>query len=249
MKRIKAIFSIGILLLALPTWRYMDLMIWIFPDETLYSLLFFLWGNLFLVLPAWPLKPRIKPFIVFTLVILGTSISYHLKPLSQMTVKDSSHGHCGQMTFTGVFYPALNLLTQAYADDLEVRNQLCWLKKMIQRVPRKFDDKQELLTYLELIREKLMNPENKYRVSLPMVATLYGIIFSRYDQKGSIEKIQQGKLFLEGLQFWINQYTIEISSRNYSWIDLPHSAYIQFEYGFIERNWEKLITELAIIEK
>ncbi|HXH74349.1 MAG TPA: hypothetical protein VNJ08_05260 [Bacteriovoracaceae bacterium] len=247
MKRIKIIFSIVLLVLAIPMWRYMDFLTWIWASETLYALAFFFWGLTYLVLPAWLLKPKLLPTIAFALVFIGTILSYNLGPLSKMATNDSSHSHCGPMSFTGMFYPTINFMTQAPADDLDARNQLCWIKKMIQRIPEKFSTKHELEDFIKLTQTKLLNPENKYRVSLPLIALLYAIVLAH--EEGVMPNISNGKMFIDSLKFWIDQYTDEISSRQYSWWDYPYGPYIQFEYGLVEKNWESIVNSLILEEK
>lgn len=114
---------------------------------------------------------------------------------------------------------------------------------MASRVPRSFDSVEERNDYLKLIRDKLLSPEFKYRATLPMIAYLHGVIISRLNDQNVIF---EGSLFVESLKFWIDQYTVEISTREYPWWDWPHSSYIKFEYGLIERNWEEIIKGISI---
>jgi hypothetical protein len=52
----------------------------------------------------------------------------------------------------------------------------------------------------------------------------------------------------EGIKFWQNQYTDMISERKYGLGSFPHSEWIKFEYGIIERNWNLIIDNLTIEE-
>lgn len=249
MKRLRIIFSIVLLFFALPFWRWMDFISWLLPEPGLYAFAFFFWGVLFLVLPTWLLKPRIAPLVVLAFVLIGSVSNYFSGPLSNMATNDPTHNHCGRLTFTGVFYPAFNVLTQAPADDLEARNQLCWVKKMIQRVPDRFHTVAELEAYLKLTQDKLLMPENKFRVSLPMLAMLYFVIYTNHIDPDPSQDIKEVKSILESLHFWIDQYTVEISSRDYSWWDFPHGPFMQFEYGLVEKNWENLVNSIVVQEK
>ena len=77
-----------------------------------------------------------------------------------------------------------------------------------------------------------------------MIALLHGHIFSRSAE--GLQSFGGGKMFFESLKYWVDQYTIEISHRDYAWWNEPHAAYIKFEYGFIERNWQKLVDGIEI---
>ena len=116
---------------------------------------------------------------------------------------------------------------------------MCWLRKMIARVP-KFDHLHEMTFYSKLIRDKLHKPEFKYRATLPLVALLEIRIMA-----SSVETVDP-KWFQESLNFWISQYTYEISEREYTWTSWPHSNYIKWEYGLIEKNWQKLVEGITI---
>lgn len=151
--------------------------------------------------------------------------------------------HCGALTYTGTFYPIRKILSDAHHDDLEARNQLCWVRKMISRVPEKFNSADEVKSYSELVRDKLLKPEIKYRVSLPLIAVLY---FRINTSAGHLVGV---KAIYDSLHFWIDHYTEEISGRNYSIWNWPHSSYIKFEYGLIEKNWEVLIDNIVISEE
>lgn len=238
------IFAIILFLAALPMWRFMDILAWLWPSHILYGASFFAWGLVFITLPLWLIiSKKAVPLISLIIFISLGILSWSTGPISDQTTKHPELNHCGLTTYTGIFYPLHNFTTQAHADDLEVRNQLCWVQKMASRVPRSFDSVEERNDYLKLIRDKLLSPEYKYRASLPMIAYLHGVIISRLNDQNVIF---EGSLFVESQKFWIDQYTVEISTREYPWWDWPHSSYIKFEYGLIERNWEAIIQGISI---
>jgi hypothetical protein len=243
MFRLKLLFAVALFLMALPLWRLMDTLVWIWPGQYLYAIVFFLWGLFFITLPLWLLKPRLLPLISLVIIISLSLLSWGTGPLSDQATLKPDLNHCGRMTFTGLLYPIHTVTTQALADDLEVRNQICWVRKMTSRMPRSFDSVEERDAYLYLVQEKLLRPEFKYRATLPMIAVLNAMALSRVNDN---EVIFNGERFIEGLKFWINQYTVEISAREYNFWDWPYSQYIKFEYGLIEKNWEKIINSLVI---
>ena len=116
---------------------------------------------------------------------------------------------------------------------------------MIVRMPEEIDDVKELQNYLDLLRQKLLSPPNKYKASLPLIAFLHGSMSASISGK-AFESVEIGKMFVDSLHFWKGQYTVEISSLEYPWYAWPHSAYIQFEYGLIEKNWESLVEGIQI---
>lgn len=240
MTRLKLIFAIVLLLLALPFWRYIDFMVIFSPFESLTSFALILWFAFFIAIPLKLIKPKIKTlFLVLGIFIFG-GLSFWINPLSKMATIDPNFNHCGHLTFTGTFYPVKNIMPEAHLDDLEVRNQMCWLRKMVAKVPERITDAQELATYNNLITDKLMKPEFKYRASLPLIAMLNL-------QINLASGFDLGPKYLyDSVHFWLNHYTVEISSRQYSAWSWPHSKYIQFEYGLIERNWESLVDAIQL---
>ncbi len=171
------------------------------------------------------------------LIMFGVAgLSYLSSPLSKMATENPTFNHCGQMTYTGMIYPAAKLLTDAYRDDLEARNQMCWIRKMITRVPEKY----ELGPYIKIVHDKLMKPEIKYRAALPLIAVLMLKI-----NFGSNEANAPLNVY-DSLHFWVDQYTEEISSRDYKPWNWPHSSYIKFEYGLVEKNWQSLIDSIVV---
>jgi len=100
---------------------------------------------------------------------------------------------------------------------------------------------------VSITTDKLLSPSLKYRVSLPLVTLLHITIFTRYSPPGNTK--EEHKLFIaEGIKFWQDQYTDMISERKYGIGSFPHSEWIKFEYGLIERNWNHIIDGLTIEE-
>jgi hypothetical protein len=246
MKRLKLIFATLLLLLGLPFWRYLDLAIWLWGIPFIYSFLLFTCGLIFFVIPVWLLTSKRVALVGLALLLTITGINYQMGPLSSKATKYPNLNHCGLFTYTGTFYPLMNFFTPSHTDDLEVRNQLCWLKKMIGRLPQHFDQSGELDQFLKISQDKLLSPENKFRVTLPLIGLFHALIFTRYSDNSQISSATNGKLFLDSLRFWENQYTMEIHSKEYPWWDFPHGPYIKWEYGMIEKNWQKIIDSLTL---
>ena len=143
------------------------------------------------------------------------------------------------MTYTATFYPISRFLSEAHQDDLEIKNQMCWVRKMINRVPKKLDSEHEVKIYTKLIQDKLLKPSIKYRATLPLVALLFFKIEIAAANSTDLKTYNS-------IHFWINHYTEEIGSRKYNIWSWPHSRYIQFEYGLIENNWRKLVDSTVI---
>jgi hypothetical protein len=233
----------------LPIWRYMDLASWLFPHNGLYAFMFFFWGAFFLVLPTWLVRPKLVPVIsIAAFVLIGTLFNHSHGPLSDGPTDVANNGHCAPLTYTGLLYPIHKYLPPSHEDDLEVRNQLCWLKKMIQQVPNRFEDEREMADYMNATRDRLLMPEIKFRAALPLVAVLHGLILASIDLTNTTpnKDMESGKNFIDGLKFWTEQYTTEITAREYPSWDLPHGPYIQFEYGIIEKNWESIVDSITV---
>lgn len=239
MKRLKLFFAVGLLLLALPFWRFVDMVAIASPIELLTTLGLTTWFAIFIAIPIKLLKPQIKTIVLVLSIFAYGFYAYWFGPLSGMATTDPAFNHCGRLTYTSVFYPIRNILTDAHLDDLEVRNQLCWLRKMISRVPSRLEDENELKNYSKLISDKLMKPEIKFRASLPLIAMLNIRISMASNFAAPFD-------LYRSLHFWMDHYTEEISERSYSWWNWPHSDYIKFEYGLIEKNWQKLIDSIVL---
>lgn len=236
MLRLRLLFAIILLLLALPFWRFIDMIAIASPFEWPLTLAMFVWSGIFLAIPLKLYKQKIKVWMLFLLMIGVGALTYWSSPLSRMATENPDFNHCGQMTYTGMFYPVASILTDAYRDDLEARNQMCWVRKMVSRVPEKY----ELGPYMKIVHEKLLKPQIKYRATLPLIAVLMVKI-----NFGSNEANAPVNVY-ESLHFWITQYTEEISSREYRPWNWPHSSYIKFEYGLVEKNWQKVIDGIVL---
>lgn len=236
MFRLRLFFALILLLLALPFWRFIDMIAIASPFEWPLTLAMFVWSGIFLAIPLKLIKQNVKVWLLFLIMFGVASLTYWSSPLSRMATENPDFNHCGQMTFTGMFYPAASLLTDAYRDDLEARNQMCWVRKMISRVPEKY----ELGPYMKIVHERLMKPQIKFSSTLPLIAWLMGKININSQESNAPLNIY------DSVKFWKEQYTEEISSRNYPAWNWPHSVYIKFEYGLIEKNWQKFIDGLVL---
>ena len=240
MNRLKIFFAVVLLVLALPFWRFTDMTVIASPFQFPVTFGLTFWFAIFIGIPLKLLLPKFKtPYLLMTIGTFGL-LSWFTPALSGMASDNPDSNHCGSLTYTGTFYSLRNILSDAHRDDLEARNQLCWVRKLISKVPGKFDTLEEITSYNELIRKKLLKPEMKYRVSLPLIAVLYFRINTSGREMIGVKEIY------DSLHFWINHYTDEISSREYSIWNWPHSSYIQWEYGLVEKNWESLIQNIVI---
>lgn len=235
MKRLKVFFAVCLLILAVPFWRLTDWTLLLFPWKMVTVLAQTFWASLFLVTALNLLVPKIRWWM--DLLIIGSiaGLCYMAGPLTGMTTIEPTLTHCGRTSFGGFFYPIRKILTPAQQDDLEARNQICWVVKMIRQVPDAIPP-EDLANRLNLMKNKLMKPEIKYKVTLPWIAFLLG----RYLTSSEIEN---SPLLIQNLGFWSNLYTEQISTRQYGWYDTPFAFITQTEYGFIERNWENIKLE------
>jgi len=243
MKRLKVLFSFFLLLSSFPFWRWLDYLAISLPFYWPLSLGFTLWFAIFLATPLKLLIPKIKTFILVGLVIGFALIATNINPYSTKSSDDPTLNHCGSLTFTGFFYPLRIVLGEASKDDLESRNQMCWLRKLISEVPDTFNTEAETDLFTKKLEEKLLNPEMKYRSTLPLIAALYLTVNT------STKNVFRPKKVYDSLHLWISHYTDEISERDYSAWNIPISSYLKWEYGLIEKNWQKLIDHLVIEEK
>ena len=247
MKRLRLLFAVPLFLMALSIWRFMDLINWLWPQPLFYSFSFFILILIFLALPVRLMRPGFNPLHLLLGCLALACASWFLKPLSTSSTSIPEQNHCGLLTYTGFFYPLRMIVTQAHQDDLEVRNQLCWLRKMVKEIPDRFEGQKEIQLYLKGIQDRLLRPAIKFRATLPLVALLHGMTLSSYTGDRVIfENVSSEQLFLEGLQFWVDQYTYEISSRDYPLWNWPHSSYMKWEYGLIEKNWEQIIQNIEL---
>ncbi len=247
MKRLRVFFAAIMLLLFFPFWRALDYQVMMIPSATFYTLSMFSTLLFFILLPLRMLLPQV-PKKYFFLALLSTSALVWVgSPLSGKATRHYELRHCGLSTYTGFLYPVLSILPPAHQDDLEVRNQMCWVRKMVTRLPEEIDDVKELQNYLELLRQKLLSPPRKYKATLPLIAFLHGAISASLVGP-TLESVEIGKMFVDSLHFWKSQYTVEISELEYPWYAWPHSVWIKWEYGLIEKNWEKIIEGIQIEE-
>ena len=241
MKRLRVFFAVLLLLLALPLWRFIDLQAIFSPFQWTLSVSLTAWFGLFILIPLRLIFRKIK-FIVLITLLLGYGISAwwgHSVSSTDSMVPELNH--CGDLTYTGTFYPIRNWLSDAHHDDLDVRNQMCWLRKMIEEMPSRFDQINDFNQYSTLTRERLLKPQHKFAASLPLVALLHFNLIGRYKSQN------QGPIEIDipqSILFWQEHYGDFISDRNYSWINYPHSEWIKFEYGLIEKNWDYLIRKI-----
>lgn len=240
MKILRFVVASALLLLAFPLWRQLDWAAILMPIPWVYALSLAVLSLFVFLLPLKLFFPGLSRIVLFSILLVIVLTSFLTKPLSSMGTLEPDVTHCGFSTYTGFLHPFRKILSNSYEDDLELRNQLCWIRKMIQKVPENLDEA-EVKLHLDQMRHRLMKPTNKYRVALPAVLFLYGQYLSAWDARGeTLQQIQSGRLFSQGLEFWNEQYAEEISAREYSSWEWPHSAWIKFEYGLIEKNWEKI---------
>lgn len=242
MNRVKLLFSIILAISFIPTWRFLDSIAFTWPDSRLYLVCFFFCCLFFLYLPITLAFPKLKRrWPLFGLILISIT-SWWAGPLSSMATTDPAFSHCGETTYTGLFYPGRKLLTATYEDDLDVRNQLCWVRKLISKLPHNFESYDDLENYMKLLNDKLNRPEIKFRASLPSILFLHGILAGTWEYRNNpVNKIQTDAMLIKQIQFWTEQYTFEISSLEYRWWDWPLAPYIKWEYGLIEKNWQKIL--------
>lgn len=245
MKRLRIFFATILLLLFFPFWRSLDYQIVIFPSALMYTLSFLSIFFFTILIPLRLLLPESKKIYFVGAFVLVGLLSWTGSPLSDKATRHYELRHCGLSTFTGLFYPMSFLLPPAHQDDLEARNQMCWIRKMLKKAPEEISDVKELQNYLDLIRQKLLSPPIKYKASLPLIALLHGNMSASLTGN-AFENVEVGKMFVDSLHFWKSQYTTEISAIDYPWYAWPHSAWIQWEYGLIEKNWESIVDSIQV---
>ncbi len=225
----------------LPNWRFLDIITWAWSTSELYSLGFFLNGFLFISLPLLIFKFKKLFLITLSFILIYSGLLLSRPILSEKDSKFTHSSHCGSLTYTGIFFHFNKWLTPSHSDDLEIRNQFCWIRKLIQETPQKFDTLSELDNYLKVSQDKLLAPNIKFRSSLPLIAFYQFYIFSKFNDFSKNTTEANGKIFIEGLTFWENQYTFEIHKKDYPLWDFPHGPYVKWEYGILEKNWEEII--------
>jgi hypothetical protein len=240
MKRLKVLFSIFLLIASVPFWRLLDYLGVSLPFEWPLSLGLIFWFAVFIAIPIKLLIPKIKTIMIVGLVLIFAFFAFNIRPYSNHDSIDSNLSHCSIHTFTGFAYPLRIILSEASRDDLEARNQMCWMRKLISEVPTQFQSEVDADTYTKNIESTLLSPELKYRSTLPLIAALYIKINT------STKDVIRMKEVYDSLHLWINHYTDEISERDYGTSSFPFSYYLKWEYGLIEKNWQKFVDNLLI---
>lgn len=240
MKRLRVLFAILLLLMSLPLWRLQDWAVVTLPFPALITLMMAFWSAIFVALPILLLKPKLKGWVGLIIIAIFTLYSWLATPLSNQATLNPDLNHCGRITYTGFFYPIRNFLSSVHTDDLEVRNQMCWVVKMIQRSPKKIEP-EELSLQMDLLQKKLMKPQYKYRATLPWIMFLVGKYLSSTETSNStFGTIQDSRYLVNNFKLWTEMYAETVSVREYAWYEWPHSSIIKLEYGFIEENWDKI---------
>lgn len=243
MKWVKWTFIALLLLLALPVWRLMDLSAVIWPNPWIFTGLMCLWSAIYVLLPMKLIRPKTQFRLRIIPFLLVITLAYFSGPLSTKATLEPAGSHCGWMTYTGFFYRAKDMVSNAHTDDLEVRNQMCWVRKLIQKVPERIPN-DDFDQHIEHLKFRLLKPATKYRAVLPGILFLTGLtITAGMDKENSLHRIKAGHRFATSMELWSKQYSEEISGRVYDWYEWPHSVLIQFEYGLIEKNWDQIQLE------
>jgi hypothetical protein len=235
-----------LIILCIPLWRLLDWAVITIADKTFTTLLSIIWGLIFVYLPLKLSIPRLKGKHGLAFLLMLGLLCWFTEPLSKYSTLDPTLSHCGAASYTGFFYNLKPLLSSAHQDDLELRNQLCWVRKMIRRVPEKIT-KEELELRLEQLKHILLKPDSKYRISLPAVLILVGnYISAATNDNNPIERALSSRIFINSLSFWTQQYSEEIAARQYGWHEWPHSWLIKLEYGFLEKNWNNIYLKFEL---
>jgi hypothetical protein len=97
---------------------------------------------------------------------------------------------------------------------------------MIKKAPPQFNSSEDVDLYAELLKNRLLLPEQKFRVALPLIGVLF---FEVYAQEPTLSH-----KILGAVNFFEANYKDELSSRDYRWWEKPYSNLVHFEYGLIE---------------
>lgn len=245
MKRLRVLFATVLLLMYFPIWRGLDYQVVVVPSAGMFTLSLTAALLFFVLLPLRLLLPEVPKRYLFLGLLASSLLIWNGSPLSGKATRHDELRHCGLSTYAGFFYPLRSILPPAHHDDLEARNQMCWVRKMVVRMPEEITDVKELQNYLELLRQKLLAPPVKFKSTLPLIALLHGALSASL--VGPVmESVEIGKMFVDSLHFWKGQYTTEISELEYPWFAWPHSSYIKWEYSLIEKNWESFVDSIQV---
>ena len=189
-------------------------------------------------------KLRFRYYPVF--LVIALLMGYFTPPLSPITSLEPHLSHCGKMSYTGTFYSSKDFFLDAYKDDFEAKNQLCWLRKMIQKVPDEIAE-EDIVHHLSILKAKLLKPDFKYRSSLPLIALLHGQYLMKKPSSKIIAALKAKDLYFE-VNFWKDQYSEHIGAREYSWLSWPFSSLVKSEFYFIEENWNQIHLSITVSE-
>lgn len=230
MKHLKLLISLGLLFLAIPVWRLLDMATWLNMDRYYITLSLLVWSSLFLVVPFSLIYRRF--FIPGNILNVCFAILVQLFSgvYSSHSMDLPEARHCSLLNFSGFFYTFKNKLPAAHNDDLMIRNQICWLRKLEKSIPQKLT-KHETRVYQELVEKKLSLPEIKWKNNLPFIIAIYQHF------------TDQNMFIIEGQKFWATRYKDEVNQREYNFLSFPHSSYIKWEYELVERYLTSIWSE------
>lgn len=129
-----------------------------------------------------------------------------------------------------------SIVPAAHEDDLMIRNQICWARKISKTLPQDIQ-KDDLPAYQAFINDKLTLPNIKWKTTLPFFLPIFFTI-------NQIDPLMDTTL---AQKFWNEHYTAEVQSRDYNFLSFPHSDYIKWEYRFLEKYWPDFVENIEII--
>ena len=228
-------FAILLLLSALPLWRALDMLVWFNLNRYLVVSLFFCWSTLCIITPLSLIYRRLFVPGLTLNICFACLVYFFSNPFSTISIDNPEDRHCSLLNFSGLFYNLKDFMPSAHEDDLLIRNQICWAKKLSLSIPDNIG-KHESDVYLKLVEDKLILPEIKWKSTLPFLVPIY-IKVSKADPVIDV---------IEAQKFWNNHYTAEIADREYNFLSYPHSDYIKWEYGLFEKYWPNFVTSIEI---
>ena len=235
MNRLKIVFAMLLTLLALPIWRYLDMLPWFDINKGYSTFALCLWSCLFIILPISLIyKKFFAPALILNLCF-AVLVYFFVPTLSSASLDEPEARHCSLLNYSGLFYSLKAVMPSAHEDDLLIRNQICWVRKLAQSIPEGLN-KHETGVYLKLVEEKLFLPELKWKTTIPFLLPIY----LKFD-----DALMQT---IMGQKFWNNHYTAQIQERDYNFLSYPHSDYIKWEYRLIEKYWSEFLEDLDIEE-